>query len=156
GLRAQRLASMLFFSWWPNGGEHESIQQGLAHLWSHRAVKAEALELLALARDRISHVPQALRDDVFVDVPLWLHCRYSRDALLAGLGHASLQRKPNTDREGVRYVEPLNTDVFTFSLQKSEREYSPTTMYKDYAISRDLVHWETQSATSVASAKGQR
>src|SRR5690606_30528511 len=26
----------------------------------------------------------------------------------------------------------------------SERDYSPTTMYRDYAISRELFHWESQ------------
>ena len=42
------------------------------------------------------------------------------------------------------------------TLQKSEADYSPTTMYRDYAISPTLFHWETQSRTSVASPTGQR
>ena len=29
-------------------------------------------------------------------------------------------------------------------------------MYNDYAVSRDLFHWETQSTTSVQSKTGQR
>jgi hypothetical protein len=29
-------------------------------------------------------------------------------------------------------------------------------MYQDYAISRDLFHWESQSSTTVASPTGQR
>jgi len=28
---------------------------------------------------------------------------------------------------------------------KAEREYSPTTIYHDYAINRELFHWESQS-----------
>jgi hypothetical protein len=35
-------------------------------------------------------------------------------------------------------------------------DYSPATLYKDYAISPTLFHWESQSATSQASATGQR
>jgi hypothetical protein len=35
--------------------------------------------------------------------------------------------------------------VFFVDLHKAERDYSPTTMYRDYAISRDLFHWESQS-----------
>jgi hypothetical protein len=42
------------------------------------------------------------------------------------------------------------------TLTKSEADYSPTTMYQDYAISPTLFHWESQSTTSVASSTGQR
>ena len=48
------------------------------------------------------------------------------------------------------------SDAFFVTLTKSESEYSPTTMYRDYAISPELFHWESQSTTSVASATGQR
>ena len=37
--------------------------------------------------------------------------------------------------QGVRFVKDLNADAFTFTLQKSEADYSPTTMYRD---NRDL------------------
>lgn len=153
--RQQRLAAMLFFTFWRTGGNHPSIQAGLDHLWAHPALLAEASELLALMEERIEHVPVALSSD-FVDVPLFVHCRYSRDELLAGLGRATLTQPPSIDREGVRYLEDLRVDVFTFNLQKSERDYSPTTMYRDYAISRELIHWESQSTTPVDSKTGQR
>ena len=42
------------------------------------------------------------------------------------------------------------------NLRKSEREFSPTTMYRDYALSDRLFHWESQNATSTTSAAGQR
>ena len=57
---------------------------------------------------------------------------------------------------GVVYSEPWNTDAFLVTLKKSEADYSPTTMYRDYPISRDLFHWESQSVTSVESPTGQR
>ena len=57
---------------------------------------------------------------------------------------------------GVRWVEDLQTDVLTVTLQKSERHYSPTTQYRDYAISPELFHWETQNITSTSSPTGQR
>ncbi|HZJ10674.1 MAG TPA: DUF3427 domain-containing protein, partial [Trueperaceae bacterium] len=49
-----------------------------------------------------------------------------------------------------------DTDVFLVTLRKSERDYSPTTLYNDYAISPELFHWESQSATSQASPTGGR
>ena len=42
------------------------------------------------------------------------------------------------------------------TLEKTEKKYSPTTIYKDYAVSPELFHWESQSVTSQASPTGQR
>jgi Domain of unknown function (DUF3427) len=41
------------------------------------------------------------------------------------------------------------------TFQKTEKLFSPSTMYHDYPISRELLHWETQSQTSQASDTGQ-
>lgn len=154
-LREQRLAAMLFFLLWPNGGGFSSYEDGFHQLWLERAVREEAQELLAIAEDRIDHVALPLPEG-FEDVPMWVHAHYSRDELLAGLGHASLRKVPTSDMQGVRYMPHLPADVFTFTVQKSEGDYSPTTMYRDYPISPDLVHWESQNTTSVTSPTGRR
>ena len=49
-----------------------------------------------------------------------------------------------------------NIDAFFITLEKSEADYSPSTMYADYPISADLFHWETQSTTGVNSPTGRR
>jgi len=45
---------------------------------------------------------------------------------------------------------------FWLTLDKTESEYSPTTMYQDYAISDILFHWQSQSTTLEASPTGRR
>ena len=40
------------------------------------------------------------------------------------------------------------TDLLLVTLKKAERDYSPTTLYRDYAISPSLFHWESQSTQS--------
>jgi hypothetical protein len=42
------------------------------------------------------------------------------------------------------------------TLDKDEAQHSPTTMYRDYAISPELFHWESQSTTTLASPAGRR
>jgi hypothetical protein len=42
------------------------------------------------------------------------------------------------------------------TLDKSAGHFSPTTRYKDYAISRELLHWESQSTTPAGSPTGLR
>ncbi|OLN27466.1 Helicase, C-terminal:Type III restriction enzyme, res subunit:DEAD/DEAH box helicase, N-terminal [Desulfosporosinus metallidurans] len=42
------------------------------------------------------------------------------------------------------------------TLNKSEKDYSPSTMYQDYSINEELFHWQSQSRTTVESLTGQR
>ena len=50
----------------------------------------------------------------------------------------------------------MQTDAFFVTLKKTERGFSPTTMYRDHALSPELFHWESQNATSVDSPVGRR
>ncbi len=61
-----------------------------------------------------------------------------------------------TWREGVKWIASERCDVFLITLNKTEKRFSPTTRYRDYAISRDLLHWESQSGTTSSSPTGQR
>ncbi len=87
--------------------------------------------------------------------PLAIHAAYTRDEILVALGHWNFNNRPS-QREGVLHLKDRKLDVFFVTLQKSEDEYSPTTMYEDYLVSHDLFHWQSQSNTSVQSPTGQR
>lgn len=93
--------------------------------------------------------------ELLKDVPLSVHARYTRDEVLTAIGRSTLA-KPFTHREGPLCHEPSRTNFLFITLDKSEKYYSPTTRYRDYAISPDLFHWESQSGTSTASPTGQR
>jgi hypothetical protein len=41
------------------------------------------------------------------------------------------------------------------TFRKDERDFSPTTLYRDYPISRTLLHWESQSTATQESPTGQ-
>lgn len=151
----QVMAAMLFFSVWPGGGGHASIDAGLQRLHSEPAVRDEFHSVVDLTFEDARHVTTALSAGLH-DVPLEVHARYQREEVLAALGYASLGRKPNSFREGVLYVPERDVDAFFVTLEKSEADYSPTTLYRDYPISPTLFHWESQSTTSVASRTGQR
>lgn len=42
------------------------------------------------------------------------------------------------------------------TLNKSDKDYSPTTMYNDYSINEELFHWQSQSTTTDTGSVGQR
>lgn len=151
-LREQRYARMLFFTVWPDKGGFASYDDGLRHLRGHPAVCEELRQVFALGLDRAAHVPHPLPGEV----TLATHARYRREELLAALDWASLERSARGNITGVAWAEATRTDALMVNLRKSERSFSPTTMYRDYALTDRLFHWESQNATSTSSPAGQR
>lgn len=86
------------------------------------------------------------------DCPLDVHCSYTRDQILVALDFM----KPGTMQEGSKYFADKNTDIHLVTLNKSDKDYSPTTMYNDYSINETLFHWQTKTVTSDKSPTGQR
>jgi superfamily II DNA or RNA helicase/HKD family nuclease len=129
-----------------------SLAEGLAQLCEHPQVRSELLELLDLLPERVDHLHAPLG---IANVPLAVHARYTRAEILAAFNVGS-GVKPTTWQSGVWWDENSQTDLFAFTLDKSAGSFSPTTRYRDYAISPELIHWESQSATSLDSDTGSR
>jgi superfamily II DNA or RNA helicase/HKD family nuclease len=140
--RRRRLLTMLAWGLGSGAGGSSSLDEFLASLWREGAVRAELLELLDLldARSATPASPSQLEPDI----PLVHHARYTRQEVVAALGFAD-GVKPKVTQGGILWVPQARSDVFFIDLRKAERDYSPTTMYRDYAISRELFHWESQA-----------
>jgi len=140
--RHSRLLTMLGWGLGSGGSGHDSLRSFFGALWRQSAVRGELRELLDVldTRSRTRAVASVLPPEI----PLTLHARYSRQEIVAALGLAS-GVTPKSTREGILWVPQSNSDVFFVDLHKAERDYSPTTMYRDYAVSRELFHWESQS-----------
>ena len=63
---------------------------------------------------------------------------------------------PKNVREGVKWLPAKQVNVFFITLNKADKDYSPTTMYNDYSINESLFHWQSQSTTSDTASTGQR
>jgi superfamily II DNA or RNA helicase len=133
--------------------KHTSVQAAVDLLWAHHQVRAELRELLAVLERRIDHVHAPLESHP--DAPLQVHARYSRIEILAGMGLGA-GAKIAAWQSGVYRAEAANAELFAFTLDKSSGAFSPTTRYRDYAISRSLIHWESQSSTRADSDTGLR
>jgi hypothetical protein len=150
--RDVRLLNMLHLDLWGRNAERAPLSTSLARLWRHEAIRLELAEVL----DTLAAQSTALVvEDREAQEPLAVHAHYTRDEALAALGVATPDRPP-TVREGVVWAREANADAFFVTLRKSEKRFSATTMYRDYAISPREFHWESQSTTSVASPTGQR
>ena len=134
----------------------DSLQDAVDELWAHPQVRRELLEVLGLLGERVDHLHPALGID---GVPLAVHARYTRAEILAAFGTRTGKRagaRPPTWQTGVWWDAASATDLLAFTLDKSAGSFSPTTRYRDYAISPELVHWESQSATALDSPTGRR
>jgi hypothetical protein len=151
--RRRRLLAMLHFGLWTVNTRMASYDEGFARLWRHSAIKDELVQVLDVLAERATSLVLPL--GLPLPVPVGVHARYSRDETLAAFGIGSAERPP-TFREGPKWHEASRCDIFFVTLAKSEKDYSPTTLYRDYAISPDLFHWESQSTTTEASPTGQR
>ncbi len=85
---------------------------------------------------------------------LHLHAAYGSSDIKAALGLCTLE-KPGPTGVGVLHAEALKCYVHLVTFRKSEQDFSPSTQYRDYPISRTQLHWETQSTVSQASPTGQ-
>jgi superfamily II DNA or RNA helicase/HKD family nuclease len=150
----QRLLRMLVASVTDSALEKDTSLKDATHLlWSHPQIIAELRETLGVLRQRVNHVHHLLGEQT--EVPLRVHGRYTRTEILSGFGVGNAAMPPDW-REGVRFARDSRADLFVFTLDKTDGQFSPTTRYKDYAISRDLIHWESQSTVRETSETGQR
>lgn len=147
-----RIAVMLHYLVW-GVQKSKSLTDGWRQLWDAGPIRHELRDVIGIMRADLHHPTGAT---AFAGRnPLHLHAHYSRDEVLAAFDVGSPDRPPSV-REGVKWVEEHQTDLFFVTLNKSDKDYSPSTMYHDYAINRELFHWESQSTTSVDSPTGQR
>lgn len=152
GLDQKRLL-MLCFTLWGVKDISSTLESNLNRINQNPIMRNELLELLSLRMGEIASVPPL--QQMSFNCPLEIHAKYTRDEILAAFGYWDLQRQP-TMREGVLHLSGLKADVFFITLNKAQKHYSPTTMYEDYAISKTLFHWQSQSTTSEDSPTGQR
>lgn len=152
-LLEKRMLRMLQFTIWQKDYQDCGFSYELAGLRKIKSCKVlydELIEVLKYSYNKIDFIDKAPMLDF--DCPLNVYCNYSRDQIFAALD----VNNPLSIREGVKFVADKKLDVLLNTLNKSSKQYSPTTMYNDYSINEWLFHWQSQSTTSAESPTGQR
>ena len=149
----KRMLQMFYITVWGKAAEDwrsDEVWDNLYTLADSPVLMGELVDLLKYQYNRIDFIDAPV--DIGFNSPLDLHCTYTRDQLLVALDFL----KPATVREGVKWLPDQKLDVFFITLNKSDKDYSPTTMYNDYSINEWLFHWQSQSTTAENSSTGQR
>lgn len=142
-----------FYSEIPNKQGLSSEKEGILELVKTQEYRNEILEILNILYERINCVPVANSYD-FIN-PLEVHSTYTLAQIMASYEYFDEHSKPSF-REGVKYFEDKNLDIFLVTLNKSDKDFSEATLYEDYAINENLFHWQSQNRDSQESKNIQR
>ncbi|MFG2597799.1 DUF3427 domain-containing protein [Streptomyces sp. NPDC048462] len=155
-VQEQAYARMLFFTLWPLGGGFSSCEEGLQNLGNQRMFRDEVRQVLAYSVGLADHLPIPLIGP-HRGLPLVVHASYSREEILTALNESSLDNfLPGNFQEGVRWCKNIQTDALFITLEKDEKDFSPETRYKDYALNEAEFHWESQGRIPDTSPTGIR
>jgi hypothetical protein len=147
----KQMLLMLHYDLWQTAGGFNSLESSIRAVGQNKVMVDEITQVLELLLDRIDS--KEIEIGLPYEQPLKVHARYTRDQILAGIGLSTFDRK-SPSREGVAVNQKLNTEVLFINLIKSEENFSPTTMYDDYAINETLFHWQSQNSAGPDTPKG--
>ena len=144
---------MLHYDVWQNAGGFSSLEDSIKTIGKNKILVDEIIEVLDLLIDKIDF--KEVEINLHYKQPLKIHSRYTRDQILVAFGMNTFE-KASSNRIGVGVAEnkKLNTELLFINLIKSEEDFSPTTMYDDYAINELLFHWQSQNAAGPETSKG--
>lgn len=148
-----RYALMCHYDFWQKTGPEcgfDSIEQSLAKL-NACELKAELLDVVNWQLAQTKHEQPTMQ--ALPEVALRLHARYAREQILVAFGATTFERQPPA-REGVFVLKDQNIELMFVTLDKNEKQFSPTTMYHDYAINEHLFHWQSQNSARPDKGRG--
>ncbi|MDO6784946.1 DUF3427 domain-containing protein [Neptunomonas phycophila] len=150
---SHRHALMCHYDFWQKTGPEcgfNSIEQSFEKLNSCE-LKAELLDVVNWQLKQTKHEQPIMQ--ALPDVSLRLHARYAREQILVAFGATTFERQTPA-REGVFVLKDQNIELMFVTLDKNEKQFSPTTMYHDYAINEHRFHWQSQNSARPDKGRG--
>jgi hypothetical protein len=125
--------------------------EGVKDVFKNNSLKKEVLIYLDIRINQCECIEKSY--ELGFQFPLKVHGRYTRSQILVALQlNTVTSRFPS--QSGVAFSKKINTEALFITLDKSEGDYSPSTMYEDYAITEMIFHWQSQNSTKPESIKG--
>ena len=131
----------------------KSVEDGFARLKKYPLFVSEIQELTDYILDNLETKTFSVGEGL--PVALEQYGCYTREEVFAIFGKQTADKKMQGSVAGVFNIEELNTELFFVTLNKSDKDFSPSTMYDDYVVSADQFHWKSQNTDS-HQGKGRR
>jgi len=147
----KQMCLMLHYDVWQDAGGFDSLEESIRAIGRNSILNQEIIEVMQILCNQIDY----LETDILLPMeqPLKVHSRYTREQILAAFGFSTFESKSSI-REGIALSNDKKLELLFITLNKSEKNFSPTTLYEDFAISETLFHWQSQNNVKQESAKG--
>jgi len=152
---SQQEAHALHYILWGKDGEKVGVknhQESFARWLRNRNSATDLIEIAEWRRSVHPYPTQKI--ELGYPCDLRLHASYGYREITAAFGKATLSSSGPTG-VGVIHIEEIKTYIHFVTFRKEDKDFAPTTRYKDYPISRTRLHWESQAGTTQSSATGQ-
>lgn len=154
-----KFAKMFYYSVWLDpvekvnnkyGTGFGSVKDAISSLKKETWLAEELLTLIDLRQANLSKTTKWI--EVAPGAEIELYGCYSADEI-----HLLLEDKPGRWQVlGTQYNKDNKFAMVFVTLNKSDKDYSPSTLYEDYAISPNQFHWQSMNKTKIESDEGQR
>lgn len=130
-----------------------SIEEAIGRLKNYPYFIKEIMELT----DYLLTIIETKTFAVGEGMPLALeqYGNYTREEVFTIFGRQTADKKMQGSVAGVFNIEELKTELFFVTLNKSEKDFSASTMYDDYVVSENQFHWKSQN-TDTHQERGKR
>ena len=148
-----RRVQMLAYQLLPTRTEVIAPDQFLSLVFANPVARAELQEIVGILQERSALEPVPL-PGAPAGWTLALHGRYTRAEILSAVGYLTPTARPLSDSGCLPLTEAM-TEILFVTLDKSEG-FDERVQYKDYAISPELFHWQTQNRAGPNNNSGRR
>ena len=149
-------ALMLYYTLYtdvPQKSEFGSIEKALQHFANYTYFVQELSEIMEYLENHLEHETFSIGQGLPTELEQY-GC-YTKDEVFTLLKAQTETKTMHGYPAGVFDAHEVGVEAFFVTLNKSDNDFSPTTQYKDYVISENKFHWESQNSESHTN-KGQR
>lgn len=157
--RDRKFANLFYYTIWLDtidkintsyNKSFKSIEDAITSLNKQSWIAEEIQTLIEIRLKNISKTTRWI--EIAENAEIELYGCYSADEI-----HLLLENKLGRWQVlGTQYNKEHKFAMVFVTLNKSDKDYSPSTLYEDYAISQSQFHWQSMNKTRIMSEEGQR
>ena len=135
---------------------YSSINEALEliHLPKYACFKQEIAEIISFLLSRLDIKTTPIGVEIIPGLELY-GC-YTREEVFTLVGRQTAEVKMQGAASGVFNLPEHNATLLFVTLNKSEKDFSPSTQYNDYLINEKYFHWQSQNTDSHNNNGGRR
>ena len=134
------------------GSINEALE--LIHLPKYACFKQEIAEIVSFLLARLDIKTTPIGTEIIPGLELY-GC-YTREEVFTLVGRQTAEVKMQGAASGVFNLPEHNATLLFVTLNKSEKDFSPSTQYNDYLINEEYFHWQSQNTDSHNNNGGRR